>query len=156
MLKDGKTSQPGKTIVPRDGRPAELETTTARGDDQGKPGTWVTITDKSNGKEISSFFVPDGEAGAQGAKGEKGERGDKGPRGERGKDGEPGEDGALENKVQLELQYILLALTLCQMAIFRLILVMVTISLFLKELKVIKAKRSKRRRFKNYKNRRFT
>ncbi|MCI2900483.1 G5 domain-containing protein, partial [Staphylococcus hominis] len=69
---NGKTSQPGKTIVPRDGRTPEIDTTVVRGVDNNKPGSWVTVTNSETGEQISKFFVPDGEPGAKGDKGEDG------------------------------------------------------------------------------------
>uniref|UniRef100_UPI0034D6C8B0 G5 domain-containing protein n=3 Tax=Staphylococcus TaxID=1279 RepID=UPI0034D6C8B0 len=70
---NGKTSQPGKTIVPRDGRTPEIDTTVVRGvDDNNKPGSWVTVTNSETGEQISRFFVPDGEPGEKGDKGDDG------------------------------------------------------------------------------------
>ncbi|PNZ77205.1 YSIRK-type signal peptide-containing protein, partial [Staphylococcus microti] len=64
---DGKTSQPGKVIVPRDGRTPSIKTDVQRGvDDSNNPGSWVTITNEETGEQISRFFVPDGAAGKDG------------------------------------------------------------------------------------------
>ncbi|MDT4035425.1 G5 domain-containing protein, partial [Staphylococcus hominis] len=67
---NGKTSQPGKTIVPRDGRTPEIGTTVVRGvDDNNKPGSWVTVTNSETNEQISRFFVPDGKPGDKGEDG---------------------------------------------------------------------------------------
>ena len=115
---DGKTSQPGKVIVPRDGRTPSISTNVQRGvDDSNNPGSWVTITNEETGEQMSRFFVPDGAAGQDGQsvtitndyvdpetgdnviefsdgrtiripKGEKGESGENGVDGQNGRDGQ--------------------------------------------------------------------
>ncbi|MBB5176637.1 YSIRK-type signal peptide-containing protein, partial [Nosocomiicoccus ampullae] len=71
---DGKTSQPGKTIVPRDGRTPSIKTDVVRGkNDEGKDGSWITIRNSETNEEIDKFFVPDGAKGEKGDKGEDGE-----------------------------------------------------------------------------------
>ena len=63
---EGKTSKPGKIIIPRDGRTPNLTTSVQRGQDQNKPGSWVTITNATTGQQVSRFFVPDGLPGNDG------------------------------------------------------------------------------------------
>ena len=89
---NGKTSLPGKTIVPRDGRTPELAYSSLKTEQNGQPGTLVTITNKATGEKLGEFFVPDG---AKGEKGDKGDKGDKGAKGDKGLQGLPGLDGCL-------------------------------------------------------------
>ncbi|MCP6606523.1 hypothetical protein NL500_30465, partial [Klebsiella pneumoniae] len=58
--KDGNTSLPGKTIVPRDGNTPELAYSSLKTEQNGKPGTLVTITNKATGEKLGEFFVADG------------------------------------------------------------------------------------------------
>ncbi|MCY3069301.1 collagen-flanked surface repeat-containing protein [Aerococcus mictus] len=101
VVQDGnRTSRPGKTIVPRDGRTPQIST--QRGEKDGRPGTKVIVTDPATGRTLNETFVYDGQqgpkgeqgvAGPQGPKGEKGEKGDPGVAGPQGAKGEKGEDG---------------------------------------------------------------
>ncbi|OFK20112.1 hypothetical protein HMPREF2829_06870, partial [Aerococcus sp. HMSC072A12] len=92
VVHDGdRTSRPGKTIVPRDGRTPKI--TTERGEKDGRPGTKVTVIDPVTGKTLNETFVYDGLKGDQGAKGEKGEQGVAGPQGPKGEKGEQGVAG---------------------------------------------------------------
>lgn len=116
---NGKKSNPGKMIIPRDGRTPNLNTNVQRGENNNKPGSWVTVTNATTGQQISRFFVPDGLPGQDGRSititneyldqntGDrvihfsdgrtiripKGPKGDKGDRGETGATGARGPQG---------------------------------------------------------------
>ena len=95
VVRDGdRTSRPGKTIVPRDGRTPKI--TTERGTKDGRPGTKVIVTDPVSGRVLNETFVYDGQQGPKGdagAKGDKGEPGVAGPKGEKGEQGVAGPQG---------------------------------------------------------------
>ncbi len=100
-----RTSLPGKTIVPRDGRAPQIST--QRGEKDGRPGTKVTVTDPVTGRVLNETFVYDGQqgpqgpqgvAGPKGEQGAKGETGARGPQGERGLQGETGAQGPKGDK----------------------------------------------------------
>ncbi|MDK6234390.1 YSIRK-type signal peptide-containing protein, partial [Aerococcus sp. UMB10185] len=95
VVHDGdRTSRPGKTIVPRDGRTPKI--TTERGEKDSRPGTKVTVTDPVTGRVLNETFVYDGQQGPKGdagAKGDKGEPGVAGPKGEKGEQGVAGPQG---------------------------------------------------------------
>ncbi|MDK6591550.1 hypothetical protein, partial [Actinotignum timonense] len=52
-----RTSRPGKTIVPRDGRTPKI--VTERGNKDGRPGTKVIVTDPATGNVLNETFVYD-------------------------------------------------------------------------------------------------
>ncbi|OAM70953.1 hypothetical protein A1D21_01350 [Aerococcus loyolae] len=92
VVRDGdRTSRPGKTIVPRDGRTPKI--TTERGTKDGRPGTRVTVIDPVSGRTLNETFVYDGQQGPKGETGAKGDKGEPGVAGPKGDKGEPGAVG---------------------------------------------------------------
>ncbi|WP_326494214.1 hypothetical protein [Aerococcus sp. Group 1] len=92
VVHDGdRTSRPGKTIVPRDGRTPKI--TTERGEKDGRPGTKVTVIDPVTGRTLNETFVYDGAKGDPGAVGPQGPKGDAGAKGEKGDPGKTGAQG---------------------------------------------------------------
>ncbi|MHB2078528.1 collagen-flanked surface repeat-containing protein [Aerococcus mictus] len=92
VVHDGdRTSRPGKTIVPRDGRTPKI--VTERGNKDGRPGTKVIVTDPATGNVLNETFVYDGQQGPKGEQGAKGEKGDPGAKGDKGETGARGPQG---------------------------------------------------------------
>ncbi|WP_141755895.1 YSIRK-type signal peptide-containing protein, partial [Staphylococcus sp. HMSC065E08] len=60
--KDGKTSLPGKTIVPRDVKAPTLAFKSTKTTQGGVNGTLVTVTNKETGEKLGETFIPDGKS----------------------------------------------------------------------------------------------